>query len=63
MKTATYYLTAYKTCWLCEGSGMGPRMNGDPDGNCWECKGDGVLRIRDEKGRFARSPVKMGEVA
>ena len=46
-------MTAYEPCFKCQGSGHGTSACGDPDGICWECKGNGALRIRDEKGRFA----------
>jgi hypothetical protein len=49
--------TAYRICWLCDGSGHGPDMSGDPDGICWECNGGGVTRIRDKHGRFATEPL------
>lgn len=46
---------AWETCFVCNGSGMGLNMAGEP-GNCWECKGEGVIRARDDKGRFLPNP-------
>jgi DnaJ-class molecular chaperone len=55
-EAAALQTSAWETCFACKGSGMGPRMNGDPDGSCWECNGEGVLRARDKKGRFLPNP-------
>jgi hypothetical protein len=50
----------WETCWKCNGSGMGQNAyTGDwDDGGCWECSGEGVIRIRDERGRFASKPTE-----
>lgn len=50
-KTLTALKPPYETCPSCSGSGLGLNMAGEPD-NCWECKGDTVVRARDERGRF-----------
>lgn len=47
--------TAWETCPSCRGSGLALNMAGEP-GPCWECKGDTVVRARDEKGRFLANP-------
>lgn len=47
--------TAWETCPSCNGSGLELNMAGEPD-KCWECKGDTVVRARDEHGRFIANP-------
>lgn len=44
--------TAYEPCWNCDGSGLeSSPVNGEPT-ICHECRGDTVVRARDERGRF-----------
>jgi DnaJ-class molecular chaperone len=46
---------AWETCPSCAGSGLGLNMAGEPD-CCRECKGDTVVRARDERGRWIPNP-------
>ena len=41
---------AYENCPDCSGTGLALNMAGEPD-NCRNCR-DGLVRARDEKGRF-----------
>lgn len=46
------YIRAYCPCSSCGGSGMALNCyNGEPE-DCRDCRGDGVERARDERGRF-----------
>lgn len=46
--------SSYEDCPTCGGTGlMINTFSGEPD-CCWECKGDSVVRRRDERGRFSR---------
>ena len=49
--------TAYEPCHACSGSGLQKDLNGVDD--CWECEGNLMVRIRDDKGRFATKEVKL----
>lgn len=52
--------TAYERCWSCKGSGLQDGLDGPVD--CWECHGNCVVRIRDDKGRFATKPISEEEL-
>lgn len=50
--------TAYETCWNCDGSGLEVSpFNGEPT-TCHTCKGNTVVRARDERGRFTAKEVR-----
>lgn len=51
MKPPIKITLAWEDCPSCDGTGMGLNMAGEPDA-CRECKGDTVIRARDEKGRY-----------
>ena len=43
---------AYESCPSCYGSGH--FYNGEVLKSCYHCHGDGVVRARDDKGRFTK---------
>ena len=48
--------TAWELCGSCNGSGIS--MGIWDIETCYWCKGDCVVRVRDEKGRFTKKLVK-----
>lgn len=47
----------YVTCYDCSGYGLQDGIDGPV--YCWTCKGDCVIRDRDDKGRFITHPYTM----
>jgi hypothetical protein len=52
---------AWQMCFTCYGSGMQDSLNGPV--TCTECRGDCRIRVRDERGRFAKSPAPIVQAA
>ena len=48
----------WETCPTCKGSGLGLNMAGEPD-HCFECKGDTVVRARNDKGQFTGNSMEF----
>lgn len=47
--------TAWEVCPSCRGAGLQDGMYGPV--MCYECKGNSMVRIRDERGRFTTRPT------
>jgi DnaJ-class molecular chaperone len=46
-------MSTYERCPICKGSGLSDQ--GAWIGDCTNCDGEGVVRVRDARGRFAKA--------
>jgi hypothetical protein len=56
--------TAYEVCPVCSGYALHINsFNGEVDDGCDECNSTGMVRIRDDKGRFTTREFPSGEAS